>query len=271
MIGTIDCRLGNFGSAWANFDQAQKISKATGLRIGEAFTLGNMGAALLDTGDYTAAQTHHNQALSICREIEYLEGKAFNLGMLGLVAQRLDDSEKARACYCRALAITREIGDRSWEGYLLTYLGHTLIELGVLPAAEQAFHDALQIRRELDEHSGMAVDDLAGLARCALAQGRCAEAQQYAEEALTWMDQYGTESVEYPVFVYLICYQTLRTCSIDCPARLDRAEHALQTGYDLLLHQADRIADQEIRRQYLEEVPFNAQLTQVWTQRDAYG
>lgn len=264
MIGTVDCRLGNYEAAWNTFDQALKICRMTGVRIGEAFVLGNLGAARLDLGDYPAAREHLEKALAICREVDYREGEAFNLGMLGMVHQRLGDPDTAQEYYHRALEITGEIGDRSWEGYLLTYLGHALVDLGDLPAADQALREALRNRLSLDERSGMVVDDLAGLARVAQAQERDADALSYAEEALAWMEANGTESVEYPVLAYLICYEVLRSHTGNDSADQARARAALQAGYDLLQEKATRIQDGEMRRLFLENVPYNRQLAYAW-------
>jgi len=69
------------------------------------------------------------------------------------------------------------------QGYSLTYLGHALADLGELEAAAEAYGEAMHLRRELGQHS-LAIDDLAGLARVATAQGDLERALEQGEEIL---------------------------------------------------------------------------------------
>ena len=147
----------------------------------------------------------------------------------------------------------------------MTHLGYTLAERGDLPAAKEAFAQALSIRRELDANSGVAMDDLAGLARVALAAGDLSPSTTYVEGILAWIEANGADRIEYPVLVYLICYQVLEACARQRPAERARAQAVLQQGVALLQRRAAAITDPGLRQQFLENVPFNRELMAAWT------
>jgi tetratricopeptide (TPR) repeat protein len=158
----------------------------------------------------------------------------------------------------RALAIQRAIGYRRGEGYTLTHLGHALLRLGQPAQAGEAFDQALAIRRELSPGSGASIDDLAGLALAALAQSKPAEAGRLAAECLVWIETHGLGGIESPTQVYLACFQALQ--SSDPP----QAAQALEQGYQRLTQLAGAIADAQLSRAVLEDVPIHRELIAAW-------
>ena len=226
----------------------------------EASILGDLGTTLFDVGDYRAARSQHLQAMEIARDVGDREGQAISLDTLGLVHHYLGQNADALASFHQALDLQREIGDSRGQGYTLTHLGYALIDQGDLSEAKEVFSQALSIRRELDVDSGVAIDDLAGLARVALAVGDLAQATTHVEGILAWIVANGADRIEYPVLVYLICYQVLEVCARQRPDERSRARAVLQQGVALLQRRAAAITDPGLRQQFLENVSFNHEL-----------
>jgi len=129
-----------------------------------------------------------------------------------------------------------------------------LAGLSRLDVARDAFDEALAIRRELGQEV-LCLDDLAGLARVALAQGDTSRALAHIEEIVAWLAGNSPEGMEFPVLVYLSGYQVLQAA-----ADAERAKAMLEAGYKLLQERANRIQDQMLRNRFLENVPFNRDL-----------
>jgi hypothetical protein len=82
----------------------------------------------------------------------------------------------------------------------------------------KAYDDALRLRRELGQHS-LSMDDLAGLARVAVAQGQRGRALELVNEIVTWLEANGSGGIDDPLQAYLTCYRILRsTADGDAPA-----------------------------------------------------
>ena len=84
------------------------------------------------------------------------------------------------------------------------------------------------------------------------------------EGILAWIEANGADRIEYPVLVYLICYQVLEACARQRPAERTRARAVLQQGVALLQRRAAAITDPGLRQQFLENVPFNRELMAAW-------
>jgi len=262
-LGVIHYELGNYPAARDRWTRVLSINRALGDRRGETITLGNLGNAYCDLGDYEAARDYHQQALDIRITIGDRWGEAVSLVNLGLVYHGLGDNETARKHCQRALAIQQEIGDRRGQGYSLTYLGHTLAGLGKLKAAAKAYDEAIRLRRELGQHS-LAIDDLAGLARAALAQSDSEQALEHVEEILAWIETNGSEGIEYPLQVYLTCYHILSATGQEDASTVERAHAILSRAYTTLLDQAASISDSTLRRRFLENVKANREIMAAW-------
>ncbi len=254
MFGMLDYQGGDYMAAQSSYDQALSISQAIGWRLVEARVLSNMGNNRFDLGDYAKAGLYHRHALMICREIDSRIDEAIILDTLSLIAYAQQDYATADDTNRYALALQREIGDLVCEGYSLNHRGLILSELGDLPGAEDAFRQALRLRRDLSQ-TAAAVDDLAGLARVALAQGEIERAAAWVEEILAWLAGHSPDGVEFPVLVYLSCYRVLRAVGDEA-----RARDVLATGCGLLQERAAAIHDPALRVQFLENVPFNREL-----------
>jgi predicted ATPase/class 3 adenylate cyclase len=267
-LGITYYELGDYPAARDHYERVLSIFRTIGDRRGETLALNNLGTVYCDLGDYAAARDYHRQALDIRLAIGDRWGEANSLVNLGLVYHGLGEDAAARRHCERALAIQREIGDRRGEGYSLTYLGHALEGLGELQAAAAAYDDALRLRRELGQHS-LAMDDLAGLARVAMAQGDPVRALEQVGEILAWIEANGTEGIEYPLQVYLTCYRVLSATAQGHPSAIERAHAVLSSAHATLLKQAAGISDQALRRKFLENVKANREIMAAWEARDS--
>jgi tetratricopeptide (TPR) repeat protein len=241
--------LGDLTGAKASSEQALAIHRTIGDRRGEAHALTNLASIELNLGNVRAARRGSEQARMLYRAIGDRGGEALSASNLGLILHAMGDGEAARRSCQEALAIRREVGDRRGEGHTLTYLAMTLEGLGELEDASGAYEQALRLRRDIGQE-GYAIDDVAGLARVALKEGRLQEALAYVEEALEWIEGHDVESIEYPARVYLAAVDVLTAAG-----EKERAEEVLRAAYALMQERAARISDEGTRRAYLENVP----------------
>ncbi len=262
-LGIIFYVSGDYSAARDYDEKALTIHRTTGDRRGETLALGNLGTVYCDLGDYAAARAYHQQALEIHQSIGDRWGEATSLVNLGLVHHRLNDHATARADCERALSIQRAIGDRRGEGYSLTYLGHALMGLLQWTASAEAYGQALSLRRELGQN-GLAIDDLAGLARAVEASGDATQALQHSQEILDWIAANGLEGIEYPGEVCLTCYQIMTRSSQSSPVQKQGARALLAQAHAALLERAAAIRDEVLRRQFLENVQANRALITLW-------
>jgi hypothetical protein len=102
-------------------------------------------------------------------------------------------------------------------------------------------------------------DPLAGLAQVALARGDPAGALAHVQEILDQVaERPRLEGTMEPLRVYLTCYQILQ--ANDDP----RSKQILRAGYHLLQERANKIEDQDLRRSYLENVPYHREIVAAW-------
>jgi class 3 adenylate cyclase/predicted ATPase len=258
--------MGDYPTARSHYEQALSIYRVIGDRRGETMALSNLGGLHGDQGDYEAGRDYHQRALDLRLTIGDRWGEAVSLVNLGLVCHSLGDNATARTHCERALAIQREIGDRRGQGYSLTYLGHALTGLGDLQAATEAYEEAVSLRRELGQYS-LLIDDWAGLAHIALAQGRSEQALEHVEDILAWIDANGLEGIEYPLQVYLTCYRVLLTTGQEDPSALERADEVLAAAHAALMERANSIRDEALRLKFLENVQANREIIAAWERR----
>jgi adenylate cyclase len=260
MEGTVHAVRGAYGQARAALEAALESCRRIGWRRGETYLLGNLGSIALNLGQLEEAQNRHEWALEICREVSDREGQAISLDTLGLVQLFLGIPDRAIEYFQQALAIDREIGYQRGEGFVLTHLGHAQLGLDQAQAAAGSFRAAIEMRQTMGSHPGQLVDSRAGLAVALQALGDQPAGLEQARQALNQLAEYGPSQVEYPVQVYVLCLRVLEAAA-DPDAGLAR-----QSGLALLHQQADSIQAEELRRSFLERVPFNRELLGVTLQ-----
>lgn len=251
--------------SWARhyYEEARQIFGEIGDQMGEGAVLANLGVVSHRLGDYSQAESYYEQSRKVCRKIGDREGEWEVLARLSLNATHQQDYEAAHRQARQSLQIARDLGDDSMCAQALTYLGQALAGLGRWAEAAQSYEQALSRCRHLEEQ-GRALESLAGLAEVALTQGEADRAQRLVEEILDPLhlggpgmtanpDEASLEGADEPLRIYLICYRVLQ--SQDDP----RAERLLALARRLLQEQADKIADEQQRRVFMQ-VPLHQEI-----------
>jgi len=266
MFGAICSGKGDFAEAKHLYQKALLIARTLGWRPGEISCLSNLGNLYFDVGDYMAAHSYHFQALELCQEIGDREGEAVSLDTLGLIAQRQGDFASAERYYTNALTMQQRLGDQHGEAYTQTHFGYMWLALEQIVQAKECLQNALQIREKLGEQSA-AIDSMAGLAFAQWKEQDLSSALQSAQVILHSLEEKGTDGVEFPVQVYLICYQIVDALAQRQPQYSQVAQTALDAAYQLVQERAAQIADAEVQRIFLECVPSNATVIALKNQK----
>jgi tetratricopeptide (TPR) repeat protein len=206
-------------------------------------------------GDYGTALADLEQARCVFREVreEGTDHDALAQSALALFCHQQGENEIACEQARRALDIHRTVGHRYRQAFALSRLGHALTGLGQLEEADDAYSQALALLREMGQRH-LAPEPLAGLARVAMARDDPAAALAYVEEILSHLETGSVDGTDEPLRIYLTCYRVLR--ANDDP----RAQGVLESAHQLLQARAAKIADEELRRSYLENVRAHREL-----------
>jgi tetratricopeptide (TPR) repeat protein len=257
MRGLVEYDLGHYPASMEDYQQALTLSCSVGWRFAELYALSYLGNTCFDLGDYAEAHNYLERSLTVAQEIGDRRAEAAGLDTLGLIKTLFGEPASAAELCKRALELQSAQGNRRGQGYTLNHLGLALAAKADLEAARQAFEQALAIRCDLGQHA-LACDDLAGLARLALQEGQVEQAVAYGEEILQEIASHGADGIEFPVLVYLTCGRAFLAAGL-----AELGGQALRDGYKLLMARAEHIQDEALRRQFLENVPFNRELLQT--------
>ena len=138
------------------YNQALRISREVGDRLGEATTLNNIGVVHSALGEESKALDYFNQSLPIRREIGDRDGETSTLTNIGLSHLRLGEKSKALDYYNQSLVISRSVGNRSEEAIILTRFGSFYDTSGEKSKALDYYNQALPISRSVGDRSGEA-------------------------------------------------------------------------------------------------------------------
>ncbi|MCB9143333.1 MAG: tetratricopeptide repeat protein [Anaerolineales bacterium] len=255
MTGVVDRRLGNLDVAVETYQRALVTAREIGWRHGESYVLSSLGNTWFILGDFGQAAEKHLEALVIRRNVADRQGEAASLDTLGLVAQFQSDADHAHQQYEEALAMQRSQNDQRSQAYTLTHIALLTEETGDLDAAASAQREALALRTRGSSLISAAIDNLAGLARIALARSDMSEARQRVGQIADLLAEKGMADVEFPALVYLTMYRVLRAAG-----ETERAEAALVEGQAMIRAQAGQIADAAVRQMFLDHGPYIHQL-----------
>jgi class 3 adenylate cyclase/predicted ATPase len=289
-LGIVSIQLGEIELAKGYQQQALQLTRAIGDRSGEALSLANIGHIYQLQGDFASARRYVEDALRVCQTLGERRREANCLNVLGQVWRDVGDYARAQRCFEEALTIQLEIGDHSQAAYSagnLAYLltqsdapglearyqqaldlagetGNREAEAAVLSyraglherhgrwdAAASDHQTALAIWEELDI-AAAAIEDRAGLGRVARALGHGAEAGRQAALCIAHLAAHGIEGMEFPMAVYLACYDILRDAG-----NIVEADRLLDEARTLLTQRADAITDLTMRESFLHNIAMN--------------
>ena len=248
--------------AWQEYaQQALGIARQIGDKVAEANAINHLGNIFTHQGDYLTAQKHFNQYLALSREIGDKNQEMMALANLGWAAHEMLDYQTALDYYMQSLEVERTIGTRLLKAASLTGLGKALAGLEQWNEATQVFLRAKDLYEKIGIEWGIA-DSRTGLARTALAQGDVVKALGIVESILDYLERgEGRGQIHQPILSYLICIQVLRATGDP------RASEVLERGYIQLQEWAAKIKDPEVRISFLENVPYNRELVNLWEEQ----
>jgi predicted ATPase len=255
---------GDLARAAQLFVQAAEMARRLGDRDVEARAMGNLGYAYVQLGLPKLARSGIEQALALNEALGARRLRTYNLSNLGLACWRSGDGRTARQLEEQALSELRTIGDPYLWAACQMYIGLIAEHVGDYAGAVRRFVEA----REGFDKIGMnavGTDALAGLARCALAQGRLDEARQLAAEVWDYLCERGTAGMEFPTRAYQSVSDVF-----DALEDRDQSRAAVESGYRELMARAEKISDAEWRKSFLENVPEHRAMVEMW-ERAANG
>ncbi|MFZ4657437.1 MAG: tetratricopeptide repeat protein [Caldilineaceae bacterium] len=239
--------LGSYDDAEPMLREALQIQQTLGNHWWQAITLNELGILQLTVGNFSDAYHNLEQGLKLGQE----GIQAYLLCNLGQVLRELGDLNKATEMLIEGLHLAQVQGDAHLEAIYLNDLALVNLRKSDFSSALEQAQSSLEKFRALQLKLSM-TSDLAIIATAELALNYCASAQSTAQEALKILDDCNGEGPDFPQRDYWMCYQVLQTLG-----ETTLAAHALTSAYRLLIKQAHRINQPEMRRSYLENVIFN--------------
>jgi tetratricopeptide (TPR) repeat protein len=149
----------------------------------EGSSLGNLGVAYNNLGEYRNSIMCSEQSIAISRETNDRQSEGISLGNLGLAYIGLGELEKAIEYSEQSLAIAREINNRESEEANLTNLGNSYYGLGMYRIAMGYHEQSLEIARQNSDRPSEA-QSLGNLGNIYHALGDYKEAINYQEQSL---------------------------------------------------------------------------------------
>jgi tetratricopeptide (TPR) repeat protein len=293
-------RSGRHEEAFAALEEALPLSRLIGDRQIEAQNLNVLGVVRYYHGDYARALALWKEALHICRDVGFKPVLAQVAGNLGEVYRALGCYPEALAYRQEGLEVARAIGFRTIQPDGLLDTGMTLSDLGRHQEAIPFVEDALALASEVG-HRHFVVHALNGLARIRLRMGGQDQSQQalaLAEEAVDVAREITLRHGE-AMALSLRGQALLALGQVDAACAASQAAVELLEGQGVaegderrvyfhhaqnlsaqgkaseaaiylaeakarMEAKATRIADADLRQNFLENVPINRSIRQAW-------
>jgi tetratricopeptide (TPR) repeat protein len=226
-------------------------------RIRSVPVLSNLGLNQMALGRWDLARRTLEESVEVCAVGGYPRGRGYSLQNLSLVMLHLGEVEAAERIGRESLAVLEGTDDTFGVSGSNMYLGVILERSGRWEEAA-AFHLAASEEFERLGVRGVAIEALAGAARCDLALGHKDAALERAERVWSYLDLTGGTSTDNPMRMYLTCVETFAACGREADSA-----RALRAAHDQLAERAARLGD-ERRGSFLQDVPEHAALLQRW-------
>ena len=287
----------NFTQAITFYREALEIRQSIGDRVGIGASLFSLAQGLGNKGDHSQAEPLLNEALKIQQAINNRWWETLVWNELGILNFMVGRYAKAAGCLQKGLEICNETGNESSQSYILCNLGQVLRDQGNLNEAEQVLHTGLlmaqkqgDVNLEAIYYNDLAIiclyshkfemaiqyaqrsvekflslglklsitSNLTTMASASLELGDTTSARNYVDETLGILNACEGDGPDFPQRDYWICYQILQYMG-----ETMRAQDALTSAYRLLMQQAERISDLNMRASYLENVSFNRSIIEA--------
>jgi predicted ATPase/class 3 adenylate cyclase len=259
-LGATYLLQGNLVAARRYLEQGLAAFRFTGTRRAESIALRLMSEYFLSFGDFSGAQGWVEQTLTIARsvgdrntELLALIDQAYLDGALGHLDQAFETIRQA-------LAISQQTGERILEISVHDFIGQVYLHLHEASQAREQFANARALAEELGYPAALA-KALGGLALAAVQLGDTAQARAALDQALPILAKNPTlDGVTTPFEALCQIGQSLLALG-DA-----RGAEIITDAYRRLQDRADKIADETMRRSYLENVPMNQKLCAAYAQ-----
>lgn len=149
---------GDLARAKELFERARRLAERHDDRIGLVYALNDLGSVASAEEAHVHAVRLQRDALSIAEGLGHPAAVLFSLGHLGASLLQAGQAKEALAVYDRAVGLARDSADRRMEAVLLNNLGLAQQETGALGDAERSFRQALDLNRKLGERQAEAAN-----------------------------------------------------------------------------------------------------------------
>lgn len=301
-LANIERLVNNYDSAHSGYAQVLQTARQLNYRWGEGVVCSEFADVLRGQGEYRQALAMFERALVLLRAIHEPIRELYTAAGLSRLYSYLGNYQRAHELLTQAQALTAvtdlphvhysrwvavavfhyQTGDysaaldaathaqeaaaeddsRLTMGIAAIYCGYALEALHEWRRAQVAYASAFDRFHQL-ALVPMLAEAHAGLARVALATNDLATAQHQVETILLLLADHKYVGLDEPFALYLTCYHVLAA------AQDGRALSILQQGYRLLRLYAEKLADQELCRCFLEHVATHRELQQLYRLTEA--
>jgi tetratricopeptide (TPR) repeat protein len=224
------------------------IAHEIGVAYDEAWALATLVRLHSQLGDTGGAGARLEQLLQLMAEVELTaDCQAAILRARAVYALNIGDDQQALADAERAWQISEQSDIPNYRADAAIILGDARARIHQPDLAAAAYQQAVAWYNKIGNVTLLS-EPQAGLAQLALAQGERAWAQTLVETLLPQLAEHPRARVHTPFYAYLVCYRVLE-------ANHDRRSiTVLQTAQQRLQECARTIADDALRRSFLENV-----------------
>ena len=253
--------LADFGRYYPLQIEQIELDHRLGNRSQEAMGLGNLGVQYLGLGLYEKARSFIEQARMMNEALGAHFALPYDLLNLGEIYMITGDLLKARHLFEQALQENSPTQDARGKAAILNDLGRALLAMGDAPGASKRFAEA----HELAVSQGVVVqacETATFLAASAVMQGQLEEARKYVHEAWDQLKENAWLAMENRGMVYRHCAETF-----DALGEEEYARAVIESGHQTLMEVANTINVPAWRQSFLEDVPDNRALMEMWERR----
>jgi tetratricopeptide (TPR) repeat protein len=256
--------FGDLSKAYLLQTEQVALDHRLGNRIREATGLGNLGNTYMIIGFYKQARSLFEQSMAILEALGSSRNRAFHQANVGETYLQSGDLRKARSLLENSLEQARLFQDGQGMIFTLDLLGLVLLGIGDVSGASRCYSESHQLAME-KELLPLACEAAAGRAACAAAQGDLVQARIYVQEAWDYLKKHGWAATENPATAYRTCSEVFEALGEQASAR-----EVLESGHQALIEKADKIDKHDWRQSFLENVPENRALLDLW-ERDQHA
>jgi len=198
-IGVAYQDLGEYSKAIKLHEKSLRIDRMVGDEVGEARALTNLGNVYQGRGEYAKAVEYYEQSLRIVRKLGDGGQEGQTLGNLGTVYKNLCQYSEALKYFDKSMKIAKKVGDERAKGHALNNFGTVYFDLSEYAKAAEFYEKALQIQRKIGDEKGEG-QALGNLGLVYQGWGQYVKAVEYFEKSLILAQKVGDVKAEANAF-----------------------------------------------------------------------